>query len=34
MYFEEGCKVTEKTTWIVFGDGTVEEKTEKHTVYV
>ena len=34
VYYEGGSKITEVTTKLVYSDGTVEEKTERHTVYL
>lgn len=33
IYYEDGAKVTEKYTQILYSDGSKEENIEKHTIY-
>ena len=32
-YYEDGAKIIETTTKVLYNDGSIEENTEKRTIY-
>ena len=33
-FFQEGCKVIETTTKLIYNDGSIEENVDRRTIYI